>query len=75
VVVATKRALRPWRFSPYYRQAAGVIELPAGTLAATQTAAGDRLRLPSLPGQRATPGDVTIRRPGRSGCSGCSGRS
>jgi uncharacterized membrane protein (UPF0127 family) len=44
VVVHTVHALRPWRFSAYRRDAAGVIELPAGTLAATGTVQGDQLR-------------------------------
>jgi len=37
-------ALRPWRISPYVRGAAGVIELPAGTLVAVPTKPGDRVR-------------------------------
>jgi uncharacterized protein len=44
MVVGAVHALRPWRFSRYYRAAAGVIELPAGTLSATGTVEGDHLR-------------------------------
>lgn len=43
VVLEVVHALRPWRFSPYRRNAAGVIELPAGTARAAQTEVGDRL--------------------------------
>jgi uncharacterized protein len=46
VVVEVAHALRPWRFSPYRRNAAGVIELPAGAARAAHTEAGDRLSLP-----------------------------
>ncbi len=35
--------LQPWRLGPYLRQAHDVLELPAGTLNATQTRAGDDL--------------------------------
>ncbi len=36
-------ALAPWRLGPYLRQARDVLELPAGTLNATQTREGDEL--------------------------------
>jgi uncharacterized membrane protein (UPF0127 family) len=38
-------AQRPWRVSPPVRPAAGVVELPPGTLAAAGTRLGDRLRI------------------------------
>lgn len=44
-VVDVVEGLRPWRFSPYRRHAKGVIELPAGTLRASQTQRGDRLSI------------------------------
>lgn len=43
VVLRVLHSLRPWRFSPYVWGAAGVIELPAGSAAASGTATGDRL--------------------------------
>jgi uncharacterized membrane protein (UPF0127 family) len=45
VVVDIAHALRPWRFSAYRRNAAGVIELPAGMARTTHTAVGDRLTI------------------------------
>ena len=45
VVVEVAHALRPWRFSAYRRQTAGVIELPAGTVRGAQTEVGDHLSL------------------------------
>ena len=39
-------ALPPWRFSPYLRRDAGVIELPAGAIQRAATVPGDQLRLP-----------------------------
>lgn len=39
--------LRPWRVGPIVFGARDVIELPAGTLAATNTQAGDQLRVKS----------------------------
>ena len=45
VVLEAIERLRPWRFSPYRRHARGLIELPAGTVGATGTRAGDRLAL------------------------------
>jgi len=38
-------SLKPWQFSRWVRQAKGVLELPAGQLAATDTQVGDFLRL------------------------------
>lgn len=43
-VVRVIHALRPWRVSPSVPSAAGLVELPAGTLAATATRPGHRLR-------------------------------
>lgn len=41
-VVAVRAGLRPWRgLVPFVRGAAGVLELPAGTAAATGTVIGD----------------------------------
>lgn len=45
-VVAQAHAMAPWLFSNYHRTAAGVIELPSGTLRATGTEPGDQLSLP-----------------------------
>lgn len=42
-VVRVMADFRPWHFSPWVREAAGVIELPAGALAASGTRAGDTL--------------------------------
>ncbi len=45
VVVAAKRDVRAWTgLVPLVRAAHGVLELPAGTIAASGTAVGDRLR-------------------------------
>lgn len=45
VVVAMDHAIRPWRFGRIYRRARWVVELPAGTLAATGTQIGDRVEV------------------------------
>ena len=42
-VVAVDRAMAPWRFGRIHRKARYVIELPAGTAAATGTEVGDRV--------------------------------
>jgi uncharacterized membrane protein (UPF0127 family) len=44
-VVRTLIGLRPWRATRFHRRAAMVVELPAGTLARTQTREGDVLEL------------------------------
>ena len=45
-VVAAKRRLPPWTgMVPLVRDAAGVLELPAGSIDATSTAVGDTVRL------------------------------
>ena len=44
IVVGCCRALPPNRFSPRFRKACGVLELPSGTLARTGTESGDQLR-------------------------------
>jgi uncharacterized membrane protein (UPF0127 family) len=44
VVVGCCDGLNPNRFSPRFRKASGVLELPAGTLARTGTQPGDQLR-------------------------------
>ncbi|MGI8424758.1 MAG: DUF192 domain-containing protein [Chloroflexota bacterium] len=46
VVVEVAHTLRPWRFSAFKTKAVGVIELPAGTVQATGTLAGDSLSIP-----------------------------
>lgn len=43
-VVAVYHELRPWRFSKTHREASCALELPAGTLRATGTEVGDRIR-------------------------------
>jgi len=47
-VHAIARAVKPWRFSPYHFGAKGLIELPAGTLSASQTEPGDQLAIEGL---------------------------
>lgn len=42
-VVALDREMRPWTIGGFHRGAHYVIELPAGTIAATGTAVGDQL--------------------------------
>ena len=45
-VVAAKRNVRPWiGLVPFVRGAAGVLELPVGSIDASGTAAGDTVRL------------------------------
>ncbi|MCA1645506.1 MAG: DUF192 domain-containing protein [Chloroflexi bacterium] len=43
VVLDVAHALRPWRLSAYHLRAKGVVELPAGTAAASATRRGDVL--------------------------------
>ncbi len=42
-VICALGNLQPWRLGPYLRHARDVLELPAGTLNATQTRVGDEL--------------------------------
>ena len=42
-VVGARRELRPWTLAAAVRGAAEVLELPAGTIAATGTQVGDEL--------------------------------
>jgi uncharacterized protein len=51
-------AMPPWRMSSVYFKAHSVLELPAGTLAASETQEGDRLSFePAVQaGQQAAPG-------------------
>jgi uncharacterized membrane protein (UPF0127 family) len=44
-VVHLEPDLKPWRFAPVRLQAASVLELPSHTLAATETALGDRIEI------------------------------
>ncbi|MFC2036599.1 DUF192 domain-containing protein [Chloroflexota bacterium] len=44
-IVGIDEDLRPWRFGHFYRQVHFVIELPAGTAAATGTQVGDQLQV------------------------------
>ena len=44
-VVAMDQAMVPWRFGRIHRGARFVVELPAGTLAATGTQPGDQLQV------------------------------
>ena len=44
-VVHLESNLRPWRFAPVRLQAASVLELPAHTIAQTETALGDRIEI------------------------------
>jgi len=43
LIVKQIPAMPPWRISSVYRKAHSVLELPAGTLSASQTQEGDRL--------------------------------
>ncbi len=44
VVLHLIREMKPWRLSKWVPRADGVLELPAGTVARTDTRRGDRLR-------------------------------
>jgi uncharacterized protein len=44
-VVNVRSDVRPWRFTPVLRQATSVLELPCGTVAATNTAVGDTIEI------------------------------
>jgi uncharacterized protein len=43
--VLSGKTYQPWRLSRYHSQAAGALELPAGTMSRTHTAVGDRLTM------------------------------
>ncbi len=52
-VVSVHRRLRPWLgIVPLIRGAAGVLELPAGTIDATATARGDTIRIDTVDASR-----------------------
>jgi hypothetical protein len=42
-IVINRATMPSWRISPWMRLAAGVLELPAGTLERTGTQVGDRI--------------------------------
>jgi uncharacterized membrane protein (UPF0127 family) len=44
-VVHLEQNLLPWRFAPVRLQAASVLELPIRSIAATETALGDRIEI------------------------------
>jgi uncharacterized protein len=44
-VIATRRTMRPFRFTRVFWKAAAVLELPAGTLHSTRTSVGDSIQL------------------------------
>jgi hypothetical protein len=44
-VVGVDENLKPWRFGHFFRRVRFVVELPAGTVAATGTQAGDQLQV------------------------------
>jgi uncharacterized protein len=44
-IVGIDQALKPWRIGHFYRGAHHVLELPAGTAAATGTQVGDQLKV------------------------------
>lgn len=52
-VVHLESNLRPWRFAPVRLQAASVLELPIGSIAATETALGDRIEIRTKEGGKA----------------------
>lgn len=51
-VVEAIRELRPYRATRFFRRAVGVLELPAGTIAASGTEPGDRIDLSGAETQR-----------------------
>ncbi len=57
VVVGLEPELRPWRMSAYYPAAAGALELPAGTIEASDLREGQTLS--GLPGGRPSGGPRT----------------
>jgi hypothetical protein len=58
LIIKQIRAMPPWRVSSVYFKAHSVLELPAGTLAASETQEGDRLSFEpaAQAGQQAAPG-------------------
>lgn len=44
-VIRADAAMPPFRLGPFIRQAAYILEMPAGTITATTTQAGDQLQL------------------------------
>ncbi|MCC0565831.1 DUF192 domain-containing protein [Brevibacillus borstelensis] len=46
-IVHLMEELQPWRYTPFIKRAAYVIELPAHTIRNTQTEIGDRLEITS----------------------------
>jgi uncharacterized membrane protein (UPF0127 family) len=45
VILGIEHALRPWRFSTYHLRASGAVELPAGTLRASDAQVGHTLSI------------------------------
>ena len=58
VVVDRVTGLKPWRIRLPRRGTAGVLELPAGCIAATGTELGHRIQLTTGPGQPVSAGGV-----------------
>ena len=58
VVVDRVTGLKPWRIRLPRRGTAGVLELPAGRIAATGTELGHRIQLTTGPGQPVSAGGV-----------------
>jgi uncharacterized membrane protein (UPF0127 family) len=54
-VVGLRANLRPWRLTPIFPEALATLELPAGTIAASQTREGDRLVLVESVGVESPP--------------------
>jgi uncharacterized membrane protein (UPF0127 family) len=48
IVVGLVKDIQPWGISDFYWKAFGCLELPAGTIAATGTVLGDRLKFEEL---------------------------
>ncbi len=44
-VIGLVKNLKPWRISPYFKNAFGCLELPAGTISSTGTAIGDKIEI------------------------------
>jgi uncharacterized membrane protein (UPF0127 family) len=47
-IVLSRATFPAWKVSGWYRQAAGVLELPAGTLDRTRTEQGDKVTLKAI---------------------------
>jgi uncharacterized membrane protein (UPF0127 family) len=51
-IIAVRPEMRPFRMTKLYWKAAGVLELPPGTVAGTSTSVGDELAFSRIEGER-----------------------